>query len=75
MRIYPTNEIIYNHFDEIWSIDLADFSDYKISNNKRFIYIFFIKESFSKYLWDIPLRNKNSQRITTEFPNILTKSK
>ena len=25
---YPTNEIIYNHFDEIWSIDLADFLDY-----------------------------------------------
>ena len=26
---YPTNEIVYNHTDEIWSIDLADFSDYK----------------------------------------------
>ena len=22
---YPTNKIIYNHVDEIWSIDLADF--------------------------------------------------
>ena len=22
---YPTNKIVYNHFDEIWSIDLADF--------------------------------------------------
>ena len=31
---YPTNKIIYNHVDEIWSIDLADFSDYKTSNNK-----------------------------------------
>ena len=33
---YPTNKIIYNHIDEIWSIDLADMIDYKISNNKRF---------------------------------------
>ena len=24
---YPTNKIIYDHIDEIWSIDLADFSD------------------------------------------------
>ena len=24
---YPTNKIIYNQIDEIWSIDLADFSD------------------------------------------------
>ena len=31
---YPTNKIIYNHTDEMWSIDLADMIDYKISNNK-----------------------------------------
>ena len=30
---YSTNKIIYNHTDEIWSIDLADMIDYKISNN------------------------------------------
>ena len=29
-----TNNIIYNHIDEIWSIDLADMIDYKISNSK-----------------------------------------
>ena len=27
---YETNKIIYNHDDEIWSIDLADMIDYKI---------------------------------------------
>ena len=37
---YPTNKIVYNHADEIWSIDLADMIDYKISNNKGFRYIF-----------------------------------
>ena len=31
---YPTNKIIYNHIYEICSIDLADYSDYKNSNNK-----------------------------------------
>ena len=24
---YPTNEILYNHIDEIWSIDLVDMID------------------------------------------------
>ena len=38
---YPTNKIVYNYVDEIWSIDLADFSDYKTSNNKGFRFIFF----------------------------------
>ena len=72
---YPTNKIVYNSIDEIWSIDLADFSDYKTSNNKGFRYIFIVIDNFSKYLWAIPLKNKYSQTITNEFSNILTTSK
>ena len=55
---FPTNKIIYNHVDEIWSIDSADFSDYKTSNNKGFRYIFVVIDNYSKYLWCIPLKNK-----------------
>ena len=29
-----TNKIVYNNVEKLCSIDLADFSDYKISNNK-----------------------------------------
>ena len=72
---YPTNKIIYNHVDEIWSIDLAGMIDYKISNNKECRYIFIIIDNFSKYLWAIPLKNKCSETITNEFSNILTTSK
>ena len=72
---YPTNKIVYNHIDEIWSIDLADMIDYKISNNKGFRYIFIVIDNFSKYLWAIPLKNKYSQTITNEFSNVLTTSK
>ena len=72
---YPTNKMVYNHIDEIWSIDLADFSDYKTSNNKGFRYIFIIIDNFSKYLFAIPLKNKYSQTITNEFSNILATSK
>ena len=72
---YPTIKIIYNHSDDIWSIDLADMIEYKISNNKGFRYIFIIVDNFSKYLWAIPLKNKYSQTITNEFSNIITTSK
>ena len=72
---FPTNKITYNFIDEIWSIDLADFSDYKTSNNKNYRYIFIVIDNFSKYLWGIPLKNKYSQTITNEFSNILSKSK
>ena len=74
-RNFPTNKIIYNHTDEIWSIDLADMIDYKISNNKGYRYIFIVIDNFSKYLWAIPLKNKYSQTITNEFSNILSTSK
>ena len=50
IRIYPTNKIIYNQIDEIWSIELADMIDYKTSNNRRFRYIFIIIDNFSNYL-------------------------
>ena len=72
---FPTNKITYNYIDEIWSIDLADFSDYKTSNNKGFRYIFVIIDNFSKYLWAIPLKNKYSQTIAIEFSNIITTAK
>ena len=72
---YPTNKIAYDHIDEIWSIELADMIDYKISNNKGFRYIFIIIANYSNYLWAIPLKNKYSQTITNEFPNIITTSK
>ena len=69
---YPTKKILYNHIDEIWSVDLADMKDYKISNNKGCRYIFIIIDNFSKFLWAIPLTNKYSESITNEFSNILT---
>ena len=75
MRNYPTNKLVYNHADEIWSMDLADMVDYKISNNKSYRYIFIVIDNFSKYLWAIPLKNKFSQTITNEFSNILTTPK
>ena len=74
-RNYPTNKVVYNYIDEIWSIDLADMIDYKTSNNKGFRYIFIVIDIYSEYLWAIPLKNKYSQTITNEFSNILTTSK
>ena len=67
MKNYPTNEKVYNHFDEIWFIDLADMIDYKIRSNKGFRYIFVIFDNFSRYIWCIPPQNKNTQTIKNDF--------
>ena len=61
MRSYPAYRSIYNHIDEIWSIDLAVFLDYKTLNNKGFRYIFNIIENFFRFLWCIPLKKTFKQ--------------
>ena len=55
---YPTNKLVYNHIDEIWSNDLVDMVEYKISNKKGFRCIFIIIDNLSKYLWCVPLKKK-----------------
>ena len=74
-EIYRTKKIVYNLIDEIWSIDLADMIDYKLSINKGLRYIFIIIDNYNKYLWAIPPKNESSQTITNEFSNILSTSK
>ena len=64
---YPTNKIIYNQIDEIWSVDLADFSDYKISKIKGYRYVLVMINKFSKLMRTIPLKNKYGLTITQEF--------
>ena len=71
----PNNKMVYNHIDEIWSIDLADMVDYNISNNKGFRCIIIRIDNFSKNLWTIPLKNEYSQTITYGLSNILSTSK
>ena len=75
MRNYPTNNIVYNHVDEKWSIHFTVFSDYKTLNIKKFRYIIIIIDNSSKYVWATPLKNKNSQTITQELSNIPSISK
>ena len=42
----PTIKRVYVRIDEIWSTNLANFSDYKTSNSKGFRYIFIIIDNF-----------------------------
>ena len=72
---YPTKKLIYSHIDEIWSFDLADIINNKVSIYEVFRYIFKIIDICSEFLWAVLLNNKNSQTITNEFLNIITISK
>ena len=68
---YITNKINIYHIDDTWSIDLLDLNDYGPKNNKGYRYCLIVIDNFSKYGWAIPIKNKNSQTITSSFENIL----
>ena len=75
LKNFESNKTIVKNIDETWSIDLLDMSDYGISNNNGFRDIFIIIDNFSKFAFTIPLKNKYAQTVTTEFSNIINKSK
>ena len=74
---YSTNNLAYNHIDETWSIDIADMIGLIIGceTKKRFRFIIIIIDIFSKCLWAIPVKKKNTQIITNEVSNIIKISK
>ena len=74
-KIYPTNKIVYNHIDEIWSFDLLNMSGYGISNFEGYRYILVVLDSFSKYTRCISLKNKYGHTIRDEFSFVISTTK
>ena len=75
---YPTNKInkinAY-HIDDIWSLDILDLKHYGSENNRNYRYVSVIVDSFSKFGFATPLKNKNAQTIKDSFEKILIGSK
>ena len=64
------SSFIYN----IWSADLADMQ--LISKlNRGFRFLLYVLDSYSKYAWVIPLKDKKGSTNTNAFRNMLDKSK
>ena len=72
---YATNKTDVYHIDYIWSLDILDLNDYGTENNRGYRYFLVIIDSFSKFGWTVPHKNKNAQTIKNSFENILISSK
>ena len=72
---YATNKTDVYHIDDVWSLDILDLNDYGPENNGGYRYVLVTIDSFSKFGWTIPLKNKNGQTIEDSFENILISSK
>ena len=74
-KYYATNKTNVYYIDDIWSLDILDLKDYGPENNRGYRYVFVIIDTFSKFVWTVPLKNKNAQTIKDSFENILINSK
>ena len=74
-KSYPTNKTDVYHIDDIWSLDILDLKDYGPENNRNYRYVLVIIDTFSKFGWTVPLKNKNALTIKDFFENILISSK
>ena len=60
---YLTNKTNVYYIDKIWSLDTLDLKDYGPENNRGYRYVLVVIDSFSKYGWTVPPKNKNTQII------------
>ena len=64
---------IYFFRDNIWGVDLADMQSLS-KYNKRIKYLLCAIDFFSKYAWDIPLKDKKGVSIVNAFKKHLDSS-
>ena len=62
-RNHITNKTDVYHIDFMWSLDILDLKDYGPENNRGYRYVLVVSDSFSKFGWTLPLKNKNAQNI------------
>ena len=72
---YDTNKTDVYYIDDIWSLEILDLKDYGPANNRGYRYVLVTIDNFSKFVWTIPIKNKNAQTIEDSFENILISSK
>ena len=70
-QIKTTNKpIVVSYPNERWSADLIDMNQYASSNsNNKFILT--VIDNFSKYVFAVPLKNKEAQTVTDGFERIV----
>ena len=71
---YATNKKDLYHIDDIWSLDILDRKNNGPENNREYRYVLVIIDTFSKFDWTTPVKNKNAQTIKDSSENIFLSS-
>ena len=73
-RKFKKRRVNVNGIDKIWAADLADLSAFKDYNN-GYTFLLLVIDTFSKYGWIIPLKNKKGETVADALKDIFEKRK
>lgn len=62
-KTFPRRKIVSLFKDDLWQADLIDMQSYS-RTNKGFKFILIIIDTYTKYVWTVPLKNKSSKEVT-----------
>ncbi len=69
-RRFKRNPVIAEHVNENFQADLVDMQEFASQNN-NYRYILTVIDVFSKYVWAIPLKNKQALSVSKAIENVL----
>ena len=61
-QTYIAHKTDVYHTDDIWSSDILDLKDYRPENNRGYRYVLVVIDSFSKFVWKVPLKNSSNNK-------------
>ncbi len=70
---FPRRKIILNHIDETWSADLMDVQR-NADENDGIRFLLIVVDGMSKYVWAIPLKNKEASTTEADLPRVEAKT-
>lgn len=70
---FKTRRIIVKGIEDIWAGDLLMMSTFS-KENKNYKYILNVIDCFSKYVWSVALKKKNSLEVSDAFEKIQSKT-
>lgn len=71
-RTFPRSRVVVDTIDSMWDGDLADVSSIS-SHNDGYKFLLVLIDIFSRFLFLIPLKNKQHQSITDGFKLVFSK--
>lgn len=59
---FKRRRVIIKGLDDLWQADLVEMGSYATENNE-YKYLLTVIDSFSKYAWAMPIKNKSSEAV------------